>query len=701
MNNYQIINLIKENNTCRVFWARESVDNLKVILKEINPQLVDDSFEHRFSKWAKRLISLDHLNLVNYLDFGCHEGKYIFVVEDTCFTSIYDLFDNELASEEIFCVFSQILKATAYGHSKGVLNGEFDFEHLLYKKNRILIEDFGIKNILYPSLSLMGSKRDIDVYNFYSPEQFTEEQITDKSDIYSLGALLYAMTERALPFSGLSGYENLKQAVVKTEFLEASKDNIFAPFIRKATMKNPQDRYPSVNQWLHEWEIWGQMFEKKKQDEQGKIIENDVTGEVIAAETGEKSTEEDKEEKFLQELKVKSKRRFTVLVTFLFVILLILAGFFLSDYVSNPIAYNFFTSKYLDRVFLVPRNESIVDIISSSPGEYVFDLQVDEDSGDIRSSNVIDFSSSMLNSVRYVNGDIILVGGNSPTQFLTFPMLVLIRQGSYEPYYNTNENGSYVDVAVSGNNLYLLKFLYGTTASTSKVIVEKRDFNLNLLSSSQIDEDIINDSVIPRAMRLLDSLVIIEGYDYHKQSIVLLAFDGEAKPVWQKQIKSVPVSTGDVWFNLDVKNNLILLSAMTKRRSGRVYTYILDRNGKQKNVLKFKPHAYVQSIDKLGFLGDSSLIISLYTDKRYSLIYIYNLRGDRLLRKHLGYFEKVRITDAKLINEQDVLLAGISRGFFMNDTVKAQNIYLLKMSFPKGKIKPIPFPSQYFVSVNK
>ena len=278
MENYKVINLLKESHVCKVYLAFRQEDNTEVILKEIKPQYIDSQFDSRFYAWSEKLLSLSHPNLINYLDFVCEGGRYAFITEDSSFSSIYDLFDDTDVDElKIYKIFTQILKASAYAHSQGVINGEFDFDHILVENERVLIEDYGIKNILFSSLNLVVRKDSIDIYYFYSPEQFTGEQITPRSDIYSLGALLYAITERKMPFLQASGFEELRNVINETEFLKASEGNIFAPFIQRATMLSPQDRYESVEQWLEEWSHLEEILEQKKIETKETLIGQPAT----------------------------------------------------------------------------------------------------------------------------------------------------------------------------------------------------------------------------------------------------------------------------------------------------------------------------------------------------------------------------------------------------------------------------------------
>ncbi len=699
MENYKVVNLLKESYICKVFLAFRQEDNTEVILKEVKTQFIDSQFDSRFYAWAEKLLNLSHPNLVDYIDFVCEGGRFAFVTEDSNFSSIYDLFDDADVDElKIYNIFTQILKATAYAHSQDVLNGEFDFDHILVENDRVLIEDYGIKNILFPSLNLVIRQDNIDIYNFYSPEQFTEEQITASSDIFSLGALLYAMTERKMPFSQVSGFENLRNVMNQTEYLEASEGNLFAPFIRRATMLNPQDRYESVEQWLGEWIQLEEILAQATINTRETLIEQITTQEEKPILPGNKVK---REEKILDEIKVKSKRRFTILIVVLLLFFVFFARLFVHETFFNPQAYNFVTGKYLDRVFIVQRSSSLLDLIAPSEGQYVFDLRVDLDSGEIVSSNVVDYRHSKLGGVSFTGDDIILVGGNSPNNYLTFPVLTLIRSRSYEPYYITDENGFYVDVVADGCDLYLLKYLYSSTIEHARVVVEKRDCRLNKLFSFALEGDVLQDSLVPRNLMLMGNLIIIELYSFSDRTIKLVALDQKGYLVWQQQISSAPVSWNDTWFNIDVAGNRIWVAVLTNKRKCRIALYAFDTNGKEIAVIKFYPGTMISSIDRLRALDNGMLLLSIYTRRNFSLVYGFNSKGKLFLRKRFGFFDKVRITDVYPINDKEIVLAGISRNLLMTDTVNAQNIYLLRMSLLKGKIEQIPFSQEYLVTGNQ
>ncbi len=702
MENYRLVNLLKENRDCKVYLAYRQDDNTGVIVKVVNKELIDSKFDERFFHWAEVLLDLDHRNLINYLDFVCDQGQYAIVVEDSSFPSIYDLFeDGESGDRIIYRIFTQILEATAYAHSRGVLNGEFDFDKILVENNRVLIEDFGIKNVIYPSLNLSYRQDRIDIYNFYSPEQFSDSQVDHRSDIYSLGALLFALTERSLPFANVSGYEDLKNAIENTEFLQASEGNIFAKFIEKATRLNPAERYESVQQWLDEWTGLAGEFETPAAVN-SFVIEQDLKEETSTyTQVPEEEQSRVKEDKILEEIKFKSKKRFTALLIIVLIILGAFLGAFFRDSAFNPLSYNFLTGKYLDRAFVIMRSPSVVDLIASSPGEYIFDLRVDIDSGDIISSNVLDYRSSILNNVQATKDDIILVGANMPNKTFSFPVFILLRSSTYEPFYLSDDNGMFLDVYVNGCDIYLLKYLYGTTSGQNKVIIENRDCALSLKSDFQLNGDMLSGLGQPKALIVVDSVIVLEFYNQDSQKVSLFAVDKAGHELWRKSYKSMPVTEATTWYNIAVNNGNIWMALITRKHKCEITTYSLDVSGNQQVALKLYPGFFVQDIDRLRVMPDGMVMLSLFNKNNYSVVYGLNQKGKILFKKRLGFLDKIRVTDFQKVKNNEIIMAGLSRSVLMTDTLDSRSMYLLKMSLPDGKIKKIPFSSAFLITDNQ
>ena len=674
MENYILKKLISETNVYKVYLANNQEDDVQVVLKVFQTELIDEYFEKRFNKWTNILLKLEHPNLLTYIDFLCEHGKYAYVIEDTCFSSILSLFENkELDNVLIYQIFLQLLEVTDYAHNKGIVNGNLVLDKIYFEENRVLIEDFGINNLIFPSLSLVHRKQDVTNYSFYSPEQFEDKEIGFASDIYSLGALLYTLTEKRLPFHNLNGFEDLKKAINQTEFLEVSKSNIFAPFIEKATMNSPENRYISVKYWLEEWKEFGKEIVNAKmkfiKKEKKPIQKQDVL-----------ITEKVKDTDDLEKLRLRSKKRFTFLV---FMSLLLFFGFIYSvvkDEFYNPLSLNFYTNNNLDRVFVLPHTKENIELLSSSQN-YVFSLRLNIDSVKLLSSDVLDFSYNFLGNILVFGQDVVIVGGRSINKLTTFPLLFIIRSQAYEPYYKIEENGFYVDVDHIDGNIYLLKYLSSFSKENYKLVISKRDYMLEQKESFEPNASFLLDSLIPKAMKIVKDLIIIEFYNFESHEIKILGFDNKGNVKWQEVLHSVPISDDTTWYNIDKQDKFIWVSTLSKKKKNKLNLYAIDYKGNKKLQASFNPGINVKSIERLRVLSDSSIMVSLFSKRNYSLLLGFDKSGNLIFKRRLGYLDLVKITDFYLVDQTDLILAGIRKSFLSLDTINSSEIYFLKMKY--------------------
>ncbi len=699
--NYTIVSLLKEDKFFNVYWAKNNDSDSNVILKVFDKSLINNDFINRFRLWAPRLLDLKHQNLVKYLDFIEDGDVFAYAIEDFNFSPLWDVFSEMDPSYDLVKkIFSQILSAVGYAHSLGVINGEYECEKIHFDGEKLLIEDFGIKNIIFPQAGLAIRNMEIDHYCCFSPDQFGDYcPFSPQVDIYSLGAILFALSQGQVPFEGISGYESLKNALSSTESLSPDEANPFARFINKATQRNPQNRYATINDWLDEWEEPKAADDEVAAEKQPQYEEETLSDQQDILSKYSKIDEKNDE---VELKKIRNKQRYVILIALVVLILLAAARIFFKDMFYNPISYNVYTGKHINRVLIVRHNGQFVNLLAAAPGEYLFDLKLDLDSGDIIHSNVIDFYNEKFASAKYIDGSIYMVGTNNSDKEFYFPALFIIKSSFYEPFYNTDELGGYIDLAFSGDKIYFLKQVAPDFINKNfSVFIEKRDFYLKLEKQIKI-EDIIPERITAKSLAILDDLFLVEFYDSYHKNIRLLAVDTAGRVVWQHNFYSDSLARADKWNNMLVEgNNIFLITLHHRSYSSHIVINKISSEGQLIDSVKIKVPAYITDMDKFSFTGEGNILLAFFVKKGYSLIYLVSSSGKVLYHRRLGYLDRVHITDVSFIGDNDLLAVGTVKHRFITDTSAVRYIYITRIDIKKDRCRDIPFKSRFMIADNQ
>lgn len=252
---YQIIRTIGEGGMANVYLAHDLILDRDVAVKILRGDLADDEkFVRRFQREAIAASSLSHPNIVEMYDVGEDDGKYYIVMEYVEGKTLKSLVKKRgaLTLPEVIDIMTQLTSAIACAHDSNIIHRDIKPQNVLIKEDGIVkITDFGIamalnSNELTQTNSVMGS------VHYLPPEQANGKGATIKSDIYSLGIVMFELLTGTLPFKGDNAVEiAIKQMKNKipsvcdiNEQIPQSVENI----ILKACAKNPKNRYNNVQE---------------------------------------------------------------------------------------------------------------------------------------------------------------------------------------------------------------------------------------------------------------------------------------------------------------------------------------------------------------------------------------------------------------------------------------------------------------------
>ena len=257
-NRYEILKTIGEGGMANVYLAHDTILDRDVAIKVLRGDLAnDDKFVRRFQREALSASSLSHPNIVEIYDVGEDDGDYFIVMEYVPGKNLKQLLKRRgsLTVEEVVDIMLQITSAMSVAHDNLIIHRDLKPQNILIMDDGgVKITDFGIAMALNAT-QLTQTNSAMGSVHYFPPEQANGKGATLKSDVYSLGIMMYELLTGELPFRGDNAVEialkHLKEPIPSIRdthpLIPQSVENV----IIKATAKNPKNRYANANE-MHE-----------------------------------------------------------------------------------------------------------------------------------------------------------------------------------------------------------------------------------------------------------------------------------------------------------------------------------------------------------------------------------------------------------------------------------------------------------------
>jgi beta-lactam-binding protein with PASTA domain/predicted Ser/Thr protein kinase len=212
----------------------------------------DEEFVRRFRREAQNAASLSHPNVVQIYDVGRDEEHYFIVMELVEGKTLKALIQQQgpLPIREAVRIAVEILAALEHAHTHRIVHRDIKPHNILIAKDgRVKVTDFGIARATTTDTvtntgSIMGSA------HYFSPEQANGQPTGEKSDIYSMGVVLYEMVTGTLPFQGDSpitvALKHIRERPAPPSHLNGEVPVELDAIIMRALEKEPADRFPSA-----------------------------------------------------------------------------------------------------------------------------------------------------------------------------------------------------------------------------------------------------------------------------------------------------------------------------------------------------------------------------------------------------------------------------------------------------------------------
>lgn len=253
---YEILKELGKGSMGMVFQAHDpQIDRLVAIKVLRQDRLSSDAFVQRFLKEAKTIGRLSHPNIVTVYDVGEDHGT-IYIAMEFLEGDPLDKFqspERKFSITGIAGVGVQVAEALHYAHERGVIHRDIKPSNIIVQSNvRIKITDFGIAHIEDPSAAVQTQAGEIlGTPAYMSPEQVLGRTVDGRSDLFSLGVILWELSTGSRPFRG----ENMAavfRAVTQENPEAPDKINAAVPsalsnIILKCLEKDPEKRFKSGN----------------------------------------------------------------------------------------------------------------------------------------------------------------------------------------------------------------------------------------------------------------------------------------------------------------------------------------------------------------------------------------------------------------------------------------------------------------------
>lgn len=250
---YQVVAPLGEGGMAAVYKGYQASIDRYVALKVLPRMLATDpQYLGRFKQEAKIVAKLQHPHILPVYDYGQSSGYTFIVMPYIAGGTLGDLLRGmPVSMEQTTVIVSQLANALDYAHAKGLIHRDIKPSNVLIDENsNCLLTDFGIAKIFASTSRFTSTGGIIGTPDYMSPEQGLGQELDRRSDVYSLGVMLYEMATGRVPFKAETPIATVMKHIhdplpPPREFNSALPEPV-EKVIMRALEKDPADRYPTA-----------------------------------------------------------------------------------------------------------------------------------------------------------------------------------------------------------------------------------------------------------------------------------------------------------------------------------------------------------------------------------------------------------------------------------------------------------------------
>ena len=280
---YQIIKTLGEGGMANVYLAHDNILDRNVAVKVLRGDLAnDEKFVRRFQREALSASSLSHPNIVEMYDVGEDDGQYYIVMEYVDGKTLKQVLKQRghLSITEVVDIMLQLTDGLAHAHDAYIIHRDIKPQNIMILSNGMIkITDFGVATALN-STQLTQTNSVMGSVHYLPPEQANGKGSTVRSDIYSMGIMMYELLTGLVPYKGESAVEialkHLREPLPSVRKVDPTIPQSIENVIIRATAKNPKNRYTDARE-MHE-DIKTALDDSRKDEKRWvyKYPENDL-----------------------------------------------------------------------------------------------------------------------------------------------------------------------------------------------------------------------------------------------------------------------------------------------------------------------------------------------------------------------------------------------------------------------------------------
>jgi serine/threonine-protein kinase len=260
LDKYEILEEVGQGGMAVVYRGRDTSLHRDVAVKVLHPHLAShDDARRRFEREAHAVAKLRHENILEIFDYSGRDSPESFIVTEFIVGHTLKEFvtRHKLKYPEVGAlIVSEVCRALEHAHGLGVLHRDIKPENIMIRQDgRVKLTDFGIAQIVDAArMTVTGQLLGSPAY--MAPEHIDGKPLDFRTDVFSVGILLYQLSTGELPFKGRNPHEILKR-IADCKYIDVRVVNPLvgdglSKVIQRALQREPQDRYPTISLLLAE-----------------------------------------------------------------------------------------------------------------------------------------------------------------------------------------------------------------------------------------------------------------------------------------------------------------------------------------------------------------------------------------------------------------------------------------------------------------
>jgi len=252
---YKIEKKLGEGGMAVVFLGIQEKMHCKVAIKILDPSMLKNRiFEMRFLHEAETAANMYHSNIISIYDIG-RVGNYSYMVMEYLKESLKEHLSgypgSKLKPELAFDILKPIAEALGYAHGRGIIHRDIKPDNIMFRENGTpVLTDFGIARALDSNIRMTRSGISVGTPYYMSPEQCMAEQVDGRSDIYSLGVVLFEILTGRKPYEADNpmgvALKHVQEPVPQLPF----ELRLYQPLIDKMMAKRKENRAANCEELL-------------------------------------------------------------------------------------------------------------------------------------------------------------------------------------------------------------------------------------------------------------------------------------------------------------------------------------------------------------------------------------------------------------------------------------------------------------------